>query len=76
MVAYIAYYRVSTGRQGQSGLGLEAQQQAVHHHMNSGRGGSSENIRRSKAASVRTGLSFAPHWDRHIVSESLPSQLR
>ena len=26
---YIAYYRVSTARQGQSGLGLEAQQQSV-----------------------------------------------
>jgi DNA invertase Pin-like site-specific DNA recombinase len=30
----IAYYRVSTGKQGKSGLGLDAQQHAVRHHCN------------------------------------------
>lgn len=33
---YIAYYRVSTTRQGESGLGLEAQQKAVAAYLNGG----------------------------------------
>lgn len=33
---FIAYYRVSTQKQGQSGLGLEAQQQAVMAYLNGG----------------------------------------
>src|SRR5262249_15108341 len=33
---FIAYYRVSTGKQGRSGLGIEAQRQAVAGYLNGG----------------------------------------
>ncbi|PLX67813.1 MAG: resolvase [Denitrovibrio sp.] len=36
MQRYVAYYRVSTAKQGQSGLGLEAQKKAVTDHLNGG----------------------------------------
>ena len=33
---FVAYYRVSTAKQGASGLGLAAQQEAVRHYLNGG----------------------------------------
>jgi Site-specific recombinases, DNA invertase Pin homologs len=33
MIKFVAYYRVSTDKQGKSGLGLEAQQEAVNNHL-------------------------------------------
>ena len=38
MQSFVAYYRVSTKRQGQSGLGLEAQESAVANHIRSAGG--------------------------------------
>ncbi len=59
---YIAYYRVSTARQGRSGLGLEAQRQAVREHLDGGRW---------KLATEFTEVESGKRSDRPKLAEAL-----
>ncbi len=61
---FIAYYRVSTNRQGRSGLGLEAQQKAVRDYLD---GGSSELVGVSPASRL-TYVAFIARADSRLVS--------
>jgi hypothetical protein len=54
---FVAYYRVSTDKQGKSGLALDAQQEAINARLNGG-GRLSESLPRSKAVDGQSGRSL------------------
>jgi DNA invertase Pin-like site-specific DNA recombinase len=59
---FVAYYRVSTVKQGISGLGLEAQQEAVRTHLNGGKW---------KMVSEVTEVESGKRKDRPALAEAL-----
>src|ERR1700758_2500388 len=59
---FVAYYRVSTARQGRSGLGLEAQQRAVADYLNGGSW---------KLVGAFTEVESGKRDDRPVLAEAL-----
>jgi hypothetical protein len=59
----VCYYRVSTSRQGKSGLGIEAQRQAVA-NSTAEIGRSLQSSLRLNPADVRTGRRWTRPWPR------------
>ena len=58
---FICYFRVSTARQGKSGLGIDAQREAVKTYLN---GGDWQIVPRSSPASALIGRRWNRPWPR------------
>lgn len=58
---YVAYYRVSTAKQGQSGLGLEAQREAVRRYLNGGNWELLQEFTEVETGKGSNALSKRPH---------------
>jgi DNA invertase Pin-like site-specific DNA recombinase len=59
---YVAYYRVSTDRQGKSGLGLEAQQTTVRDYIN----GAAEIVAEFVEIETRKRAPIGPTWRKRL----------
>jgi DNA invertase Pin-like site-specific DNA recombinase len=51
--AFVAYYRVSTAKQGKSGVGIEAQREAVENYLNGGKWRIGELVGRISVSVIR-----------------------
>jgi DNA invertase Pin-like site-specific DNA recombinase len=65
---YVAYYRVSTTQQGRSGLGLEAQKEAVKRFLNGGSWELIEEFTEVETGKGTNALSKRPHLRAAIAS--------
>ena len=59
---FVAYFRVSTDRQGKSGLGLEAQRKAVLDYLNGGSWELVQEFVEVESGSTAIGNSSRRHW--------------